>query len=134
MSKLNYLCAVISILINLVNSKNIFINKRRLNLENIISMQIKGGNYIRICKNIIRPIEITLEGQTINFHIDYEDYITVNINNGKDKNIILIKFDSVNISLSYMFYEGSSILWIDLSNFDTSNVTDMRGMFYYCGL
>ena len=31
-----------------------------------------------------------------------------------------------------MFYYCRSLTSLDLSNFNTSNVTDMRNMFYYC--
>ena len=34
--------------------------------------------------------------------------------------------------MSYMFYECTSLTSIDLSNFNTSNVTNMWGMFNYC--
>ena len=34
--------------------------------------------------------------------------------------------------MSYMFYRCSSLTEIDISGFDTSNVTSMIGMFYYC--
>ena len=34
--------------------------------------------------------------------------------------------------MSYMFYYCSSLTSLDLSNFNTNNVTDMRSMFYNC--
>ena len=34
--------------------------------------------------------------------------------------------------MNYMFYECSSLTNIDLSNFNTNNVTDMEGMFFGC--
>ena len=34
--------------------------------------------------------------------------------------------------MSYMFYNCSSIKELNLSNFNTNNVTNMEGMFYNC--
>ena len=34
--------------------------------------------------------------------------------------------------MSYMFYECTSLESLDLSNFDTSSVTNMAFMFYRC--
>ena len=45
----------------------------------------------------------------------------------------LSSFDTSNVtSMSGMFYECHSLTNLDLSGFDTSNVTDMSGMFYNC--
>ncbi len=39
-------------------------------------------------------------------------------------------FDTSNVTtMSYMFYGMSSVTGLDVSNFDTSNVTDMTDMF-----
>lgn len=35
-------------------------------------------------------------------------------------------------NMGWMFYGGNSLTKLDLSNFDTSNVTNMRGMFMFC--
>ena len=46
----------------------------------------------------------------------------------------LSNFDTSNATdMSYMFYKCDDITSMDLSNFDTSNVTDMSYMFYDCG-
>ena len=37
-------------------------------------------------------------------------------------------------NMKYMFYACNSLTSIDLSNFDTSNVTNMLGMFEFCSL
>ena len=34
--------------------------------------------------------------------------------------------------MSYMFYYCNSLTNLNLSNFNTQNVTDMRSMFYEC--
>ena len=44
----------------------------------------------------------------------------------------LLRFDFVPKNCSFMFYNCSKMIKIDLSSFDTINVTDMRSMFGYC--
>ena len=45
----------------------------------------------------------------------------------------LSSFDTSNVTdMRGMFYSCKSLTALDLSSFDTSNVTDMRGMFYSC--
>ena len=42
-------------------------------------------------------------------------------------------FDTSNVTdMSWMFYDCIALTSIDVSNFDTSNVTDMSSMFSYC--
>ena len=42
-------------------------------------------------------------------------------------------FNTLNVTnMERMFYECSSLTSLDLSNFNTSNVTNMRDMFAYC--
>ena len=45
---------------------------------------------------------------------------------------ILLKFNILIKDCSFMFYECSNIINIDLSSFNTKNVTNMSDMFYYC--
>ena len=49
----------------------------------------------------------------------------------KDPNIST-QIDILN-KMSYMFYDCSALASLDLSGFDTSNVTNMAAMFYRCG-
>jgi surface protein len=45
----------------------------------------------------------------------------------------LSNWNTINVSnMSYMFNDCSSLSELDLSNFDTSNVNDMSSMFYGC--
>ena len=53
---------------------------------------------------------------------NFEDYL----------NNITITFTEPVYNCSQMFFGSKNITFIDLSNFDSSNVTDMRGMFYEC--
>ena len=47
--------------------------------------------------------------------------------------ISVIACDTTNVkNMRYMFYECSSLTKLDLKNFNTTNVTDMHSMFYEC--
>ena len=49
------------------------------------------------------------------------------------KSLDLSNFDTSNVTnMSYMFYSCSNLKSLNLSNFDTSNVTNMSLMFYSC--
>ena len=49
------------------------------------------------------------------------------------KELNLSDFNTKNVTnMSSMFYECSSLKELNLSNFNTNNVTDMRYMFYEC--
>ena len=50
-------------------------------------------------------------------------------------NIDLSNFNTNNVTdMDYMFANCSSLTYIDLSNFNTNNATSMRGMFSRCNL
>ena len=76
---------------------------------------------------------------------DYEnpDFYEIRTNGGTDyvglfyyyqgKTLDLSNWDTSNVTnMKYMFYYCTKLTSLDLSNFDTSNVTDMQYMFYYC--
>jgi surface protein len=48
------------------------------------------------------------------------------------KYIIEYYFKHYITNTNYMFYDCSSLINLNLSNFNTTNVTDMSGMFYGC--
>ena len=52
----------------------------------------------------------------------------------KNKGKYKIKYIFKNLvkSTNYMFYQCSSLISLDLSNFNTQNVTNMNSMFCYC--
>ena len=50
----------------------------------------------------------------------------------EEKNTVIIKWDSPLKSTSFMFYNMDIILFIDLSDFDTSKLTVMTSMFHGC--
>ena len=48
--------------------------------------------------------------------------------------ISVIACDTKNVkNMAWMFYECSSLKYLNLNNFNTENVTDMKSMFYACG-
>ena len=59
--------------------------------------------------------------------IDFTYYYTFD---KKGKYIIKYKFKKLLNSTYFMFYECNSLLSLDLSNFNTQNVTNMESMFY----
>ena len=69
--------------------------------------------------------ELNLNEQIIDFCFDYN---FIKIRKIKLKN----KYKIPLISMSYMFYNCSSLDSLNLSNFNTPNVTDMSYMFYNC--
>ena len=54
------------------------------------------------------------------------------INNNYRKYIIQYSFKNNLTKANHMFYECRSLTNLNLSNFNTQNVTDMSGMFYGC--
>ena len=64
-----------------------------------------------------------------NIKYKYEKYF---IPTKKGNYIILLKFNFRMKDTSFMFYGCNNIISIDLSSFNTQNVTNMSGMFYGC--
>ena len=73
----------------------------------------------------IKDCEIYINDKKIEFTYDY-------IFKKKGKYIIKYKFKKLLNSCSFMFCLCNKLLSIDLSNFNTQNVTNMRNMFYDC--
>ena len=73
----------------------------------------------------IKDCEIYINGKKIDFTYDYnfED-------EGKYK--IRYIFKKMLNSTNFMFYDCISLLSLDLSNFNTKNVTNMHSMFHNC--
>ena len=61
--------------------------------------------------------------------IDFTYYYTFN---NKGKYIIKYKFKILLHSTNFMFFDCNSLISIDLSNFNTQNITNMKSMFYNC--
>ena len=73
----------------------------------------------------IKECEIYINDKKIEFTYDY-------IFKNKGKYIIKYKFKKLLNSCNFMFFDCVSLSSIDLSNFNTQNVTNMESMFYNC--
>ena len=144
----------LNIIIEGFNNVNLSLNKNKTQIENLFN---NNNDYISKInnKNIIKgTIEIgsnELNNQILLFNTNINGKFDVFLNNDK-KNIIkdqnkrfidfcpeiigtytfdIILYDKLT-SLNSFFNECSNITSLDLSNFDTSNVTDMYRMFNKC--
>ena len=91
----------------ILNNKSVEINKISYNFNHI-------------------PDEILINGERQN----YSGIVVYNLE--REENIITMKFNESLTECNLMFYNLTNITEIDLSNFDTSKVTEMVGMFYEC--
>ena len=109
-----------------------------MDLDSEITLTIKGtGN------QYILPDEIlTVSGGTCRFD-DLPTEIIVNdkkveniskiiYNLTREENTIVLRWNYKITDCCGMFYDLQNITNIDLSKFDSSSVTDMRGMFFGC--
>ena len=138
-----------------ISARQLF--NREINLENEITMTIKGNNVQKILADDYRstlPDQIYINGVyktkrtktvTINGSQSSLNNITLKWNSlltsctcmfRELKNIIRIDFSKFNTSLVtsmfLMFFNCEAIISLDLSNFNTSLVKDMCSMFYGC--
>ena len=90
---------------------------KNIDLKNL-SEELKNEKEIKEC-------EIKINGELIPFNYFYE------FKHSK-KYTIKYTFKSLLKKANYLFYNCSSLINIDLSNFDAKNVTDMSYMFYQC--
>ena len=76
-------------------------------------------------KNNLKYIDIYINEQKIQFKTEYTS---------NEQGEIRVKFIFHNLftNTAFMFYECSSLKSIDLSSFNTTNVTNMNSMFYNC--
>ena len=103
------------------NKRNIYMYQSEINLI------IKGIGQISFLneKFYRRATQVIVNGNSIDPNINYYNFIDT-LNN------VTIKFDGEITSCKNMFNGLKNIKEIDLSNFDTSKVTDMDSMFYLC--
>ena len=120
-----------------------FSSQAILNFRNLLSVSEititiigKGDQYIlsnetmeinKISYNFNQtPDEILINGERQN----YSGFVAYNLE--REENIITMKFNEPLTECNLMFYNLNNITKIDLSKFDTSQVTEMIGMFYEC--
>ena len=106
--------------------KIVLVNLNINNLDSIIHLIIKGkGTQQILDKDFIAPSEVLVNGKKKD-SCKQTCYLEENVSN------ITLKFNNQISSFYTMFYKCKNITYIDLSNFDTSNINDMRSMFCYC--
>ena len=92
-----------------------------------ITLVINGKGKQKVISDSFNPIPSEIIGSDIEQCINKRECVLKS-----DTNKVTIIFDSLIISCNHMFSGLSSITEIDLSNFDTSSVTDMAFMFNDC--
>ena len=123
------------------NTNKIISNKRKLDTyyhyvklkvntnKNTGSIQIFGSDKFRTS-------EIYCNGEKIKYDVIYisndNSEIRINITSLRNGNEIVIYWNKKLVSTYQMFNYCTDIISIDLSNFDTSSITNMRYMFYGC--
>ena len=122
---INLLSALIFLtLINIISADNS--NSAELNSTSIIYLKVKGKNSQKIInKNFISNCLVYYNGDIIDFNG------TIFLDNNNNNNLTLIWKNKLNTS-EYLFQDSESIIEIDLSKFDTSEITSMGGMFNGC--
>ena len=105
--------------IRTINSYEEYIknNSNNIDIKNL-SEELKNEKEIKEC-------EIRINDELIPFNYFYEF-------TQSKKYTIKYTFKSILKNVNYLFYNCSSLINIDLSNFDAKNVTDMSYMFYQC--
>ena len=103
------------------------IDKKRILIHRIseISFVIRGYYYNHDLSNI-QPSEIFVNG------IPCDDFKLYHCNLDRELNKITLRFESENIKCYNIFRHIGEIIEIDISKFDTSNVSDLSGMFRNC--
>ena len=101
-------------------------NPRNLDSKNIIYLTVEGLNFQPIINPKFEPYLIYLNDIETEYY-----YGSIYIDkNGKNK--VTLVFNSSLEYLDYLFDSIKSIIEIDLSNFDSSKVSSMKGMFNDC--
>ena len=100
---------------------------RNLNSINEIILVVKGLNVYKsiLTNNIQKPNKIIINGEK-------HDGSIISFNLTETENTIILSWDTLLTSCEYMFMNFDYILSIDLSNFNSSKVTNMNSMFAGC--
>ena len=100
---------------------------RKLILNYEITIKVGGGTQTILYDTIQSPSQIFVNGNP------HEVTKTLTNLNYGENNIVKMVWYSPLLDCSKMFYDLSNILEINLSNFDSSQVTNMSEMFNLCG-
>jgi len=148
LKKINNIYFVINlfIIINCIigifsNTNKIISNKRKLDTNHqYIKIKVnttgRAGSIPIIGNNIFGSSEIYCNGEIIKYDVIYKSYdnseIKINITSLGNGNEIIIYWNNKLFSTCNMFYYCTDIISLDLSNFDTLSVTNMKYMFGGC--
>ena len=102
-------------------------NKRKLNINNKITLIVEGnGKYRSILGGNTRiPNQVIING-------DEQETLAISYKLTEQENTVIVSWNSSLTSCLNMFYNLNYILFIDFSEFDSSQVSDMIGMFFGC--
>ena len=126
---------IMMILINFIASQKLEKNNRYLQNNNYITIIIIGNKYQNIINSKFLPLPdvICLNDNVYTENsADFNGSIYIDSTNKKEKSIIKLIWEKKLNSLANIFKNISSIIKIDLSMFDSSEVTSMDSMFYDC--
>ena len=126
---------IMIILINSIAYQKLTKNNRYLQNNNYITLIIIGNKYQNIINSKFLPLPniIYLNDNVYTENSNYfNGSIYIDSTNKKEKSIIKLIWEKKLNSLANIFESISSIIKIDLSNFDSSEVTSMDSMFYDC--
>ena len=117
---------------------SLFISKekslRLLNRDSEIRLHIKGKckqTFIVVHSNRTDYFRYAPDSIYVNDEISYGGVYDITFPN-EDDNDVRVTFKDDKLSTGYMFLNAKNITRIDLSNFYSSKVTYMEGMFYGC--
>ena len=116
--------------LNPILSDNFIKINRKLQTKLSIDLKVISGGKVKIIKKDYLPNRIYINGNKSSIDKDgninttkYGDYQILNVT---------IEWDIKKPKYEKVFQEINSVIEIDLSNFDTSGATSMRGMFINC--
>ena len=110
-------------------TKNQFVNIRKFNFINEITIIVNGKGTQKILNNVNQVPSQILVNNNISNYLYIDNYI---YNLTEEENIITMIWNESLTSCNKMFYKLSNIVYINLSNFKTSSITNMEYMFYGC--
>ena len=100
----------------------------KIKVNKIGSIRILGDRYFYTSEIYYNGIKMNMN----EYGYLYPQNISINVTSLENENEIVIKWNKKFDSTNRMFYECFDIISIDLSNFDTSSVTNMEFMFSCC--
>jgi len=123
----NYIISELDIEGGLIGKRTRIINsfEEQKRNDDIIDLEKREPNIYGNEKEIKDNCRIKINNININFDYFYRF-------NKKGKYFIEYKFLDNLTKTDYLFYECKSIINLDLSNFNSQKVTNMRGMFSFC--